>query len=920
MTDSTDFPGLTNDVLNVSVFFGGPSGERSVSLHSARTFCDHLPAGVTVLHWFFVDSQLQVWNVDPRHLYRNTPRDFEDQYAFSGDAECIADFRPLFVNTAGSLNHEQLELLRRRITGGSGPTLVVPLIHGLFGEDGSLQSCLERLDLPFLGTTANACAKVFDKYQAGRAAERIIQQSPLISQTSRLQEFLEQNKSVAPLLIPSGVDVSGNHIHHQLSEHFHVPNTEDAVLDVVVKPCRSGSSLGVTKCSSIGDCVDAIRHLQRYSELFDGGDLLVEPLRTGTEFTVIVMENHEGLPVALLPTEIHTDGLFNYEKKYHPSTAVEYLCPPTFPSEAIDAIRVAAVELFRGLNLRHVARMDGWWCEDQGILFSDFNLISGMDHSSLIFQQAAAVGFSHRDLFRHLLATAVPTWNPPPVHDRRQKQTVAVLFGGESSERQISVQSGVNVWLKLQASSRYAPTPYLLLPHSRASDETVQSPHDWMVRELPHDCALFGTVENIDAACDRHDASCKGSMHLQREIQQLLRIAPDETDADDIRGQRTLSDQLTRFREQDAIVFNVVHGGIGENGTAKQWIEDAGIRCTGSSPDVARLCMNKTSCVQTIKSLDIDRVGVTPHICRQWANLIEECRPNRDILDPMQFGQRYLGRCAEAWTQILHNLSTASEQSVRDQNADFAVIVKPTNDGSSTGVARLTSSWSLAVYLWSMTQLDRRRTLSTTTLVPSLTDNDEAQAVSTEIPLPQTPPPQLLFEEFVVTPPEHVIVEVIRQQKPDLLDTYNWIEVTCGIVSDRHGHPIALPPSMTVTDSSEILTQSAKFLKGDGINRTPIDHWALPASVDCSGERSAQLAAPFQQIAEALRLNGPARIDAFVPRDFLQNPRSKLRVIEININPALTPATVLFHQAAERFDVDSGQTPTEFLESVLDVL
>jgi len=178
-----------------------------------------------------------VWNVDPRHLYRNTPRDFEDHYAFSGDAECIADFRPLFDNTAGSLNHEQLELLRRRITGGSGPILVVPLIHGPFGEDGSLQSCLETLGLPFLGTTANACAKVFDKYRAGRAAERIIQQSPLISRTSRLQEFFEQNKSVAPLLIPSGVDVSGSHIHHQLSEHFGVANTEDAILDVVVKPC-----------------------------------------------------------------------------------------------------------------------------------------------------------------------------------------------------------------------------------------------------------------------------------------------------------------------------------------------------------------------------------------------------------------------------------------------------------------------------------------------------------------------------------------------------------------------------------------------------------------------------------------------------------------------------------------------------------
>ena len=77
------------------------------------------------------------------------------------------------------------------------------------------------------------------------------------------------------------------------------------------------------------------------------------------------------------------------------------------------------------------------------------------------------------------------------------------------------------------------------------------------------------------------------------------------------------------------------------------------------------------------------------------------------------------------------------------------------------------------------------------------------------------------------------------------------------------------PSVMTVTDKTAILTQSAKFLKGDGINRTPIDSWALPvARGDSDADCRAELLIPFQQLIEELGLVAPARIDAFVPRDF----------------------------------------------------
>ncbi|WP_461249057.1 hypothetical protein, partial [Treponema sp. R6D11] len=102
---------------------------------------------------------------------------------------------------------------------------------------------------------------------------------------------------------------------------------------------------------------------------------------------------------------------------------------------------------------------------DSSVYFSDFNPISGMEQNSFIFQQAAKIGFSHRDLLEYILRNACARYKiayNPAVENNSGKRRVNVILGGTTSERQVSVLSGTNTWLKLLNSSKYYPVPYIL--------------------------------------------------------------------------------------------------------------------------------------------------------------------------------------------------------------------------------------------------------------------------------------------------------------------------------------------------------------------------------------------------------------------------------------------------------------------------
>ncbi|CAI0475689.1 unnamed protein product [Linum tenue] len=328
--------------------------------------------------------------------------------------------------------------------------IVFPVIHAQFGEDGGIQELLEKYNIHFVGTGSSQCRRAFDKVAK--------------SQT-------------IPIL--------------------------------QVKPVRAGSSIGVTVAYGVADALKKAKDIKL--EGIDEQVIVEMFLEGGSEFTAIILDVGSGTdcqPIVLIPyeVELHSnddDAIFNYRRKYLPTRKVAYHTPPRFPIEVTRTIREGASWLFRQLGLRDFARIDGWFLpsstnsffgttdgkfgrSDMGtILFININLISGIEQTSFLFQQASKVGFSHSNILRSIvhhacsrfpnlesyvdISSHLPRRSNSKLRTEDSDQNkgirkVFVIFGGNSSERQVSVISGTNVWLNLQGFDDLEVIPCLLAP------------------------------------------------------------------------------------------------------------------------------------------------------------------------------------------------------------------------------------------------------------------------------------------------------------------------------------------------------------------------------------------------------------------------------------------------------------------------
>ncbi|ANH38919.1 D-alanine--D-alanine ligase B [Nocardioides dokdonensis FR1436] len=204
----------------------------------------------------------------------------------------------------------------------------VPALHGQFGEDGEIQTLLELIDLPYVGSHSRACRVAYDKGSARellrRAGLPVPQSVGLSAQTFR--------DIGAPALM--------EHVMHRLGER------------VVVKPTRCGSALGVTGVDGLAALPSALVTAYSYGE-----HALVERFHDGTDVSVVCVETDEGVQ-ALTPVAVE------YEKGHQFDFAARYTAEfvsfsrPELPEELIEELGRTAVEAHRVLGLRDVSRSD----------------------------------------------------------------------------------------------------------------------------------------------------------------------------------------------------------------------------------------------------------------------------------------------------------------------------------------------------------------------------------------------------------------------------------------------------------------------------------------------------------------------------------------------------------------------------------
>jgi len=337
----------TKNRITVAVLMGGDSSERSVSFSSGRAVAAALDPTKFELTCFDVSSQGDLGDISRADAMGRKPR--HAIFPVSWDHLVTA----LYTN---------------------GFDVVLPMLHGGRGEDGTLQALLSVAGIPAVGSPARACAIALDKTLAKAYAREFGVVSPrgwYITDVAQLDA------------LPAGT----------------LPPA------CVVKPNSGGSSVGVTLLRE--NDPDKLR-LAVATALQDGSGALIEELIDGIETTCAVMGEGEGakaLPVIEI-VPVKGGGFYDFEAKYA-SGGSEHIIPARLPEPVLAAIQKQAETVHRAYACRGVSRSDFMISQDGTPYYLETNCLPGMTETSLVPDAARAAGIEFGDLLEKLIAGAL---------------------------------------------------------------------------------------------------------------------------------------------------------------------------------------------------------------------------------------------------------------------------------------------------------------------------------------------------------------------------------------------------------------------------------------------------------------------------------------------------------------------------------
>ena len=359
------------------VLFGGRSAEHDVSCVSARHVVAAAdpekylvePVGITREgRWVQAAAALEALGVGPEAL--------PEQLSAAGpEIEPL----PALTSTPGA--------------GPTGPTVVLPILHGPMGEDGTVQGLLELARVPYAGAGVLASALCMDK-----TAANTMLAAAGIAHTRWRSVTLDDPTASDSELAPQVEAI-----------------VEDLGLPVFVKPASMGSSVGITRATTRQQVADGLRLACRYDR-----SMIVEEEARAREIEVAVLGNDE--PEASLPGEIVPGAEFyDYADKYQ--DGAELLIPAPLDDDEIAACQSLAVDAYRALRVEGLARVDFLYEDgrdgrgDRGWMVSELNTMPGFTPISMYPKLWSATGLPYSRLIDRLVDLALER------HTRREHHT-----------------------------------------------------------------------------------------------------------------------------------------------------------------------------------------------------------------------------------------------------------------------------------------------------------------------------------------------------------------------------------------------------------------------------------------------------------------------------------------------------------------
>jgi len=350
----------------VAVIFGGRSGEHEVSINSAvsvmsaldREKYEVIPVGITKEGAWLVGA-------DPRRAVEAGEVGKE-----GSPAALLGDPTRQGLIPVGQ---EQVALAE---TGGQPVDVVFPVLHGTYGEDGTVQGLLELANIPYVGGGVLASALGMDKVMM----KTVFAQHGLPQ--ARFWHCLRQDW-----------EHNGDGVIAEIEKRFGYP--------CFVKPANLGSSVGISKAHHREELVEALDLAASYDR-----KIIVEESIDGREIEVSVLGNDN--PIASIPGEIiPSKEFYDYEAKYLDGLS-QLIIPADLPPETTHRVRELAVKAFKAIDCAGLARVDFFLTRSGGeVLVNEINTIPGFTKISMYPKLWEATGIGYGELLDRLIQLAL---------------------------------------------------------------------------------------------------------------------------------------------------------------------------------------------------------------------------------------------------------------------------------------------------------------------------------------------------------------------------------------------------------------------------------------------------------------------------------------------------------------------------------
>ena len=348
--------------IRVGILFGGKSAEHEVSLQSAKNVVEAInrekyevvPIGIDKLgRWHLNESSGFLLNADnPKLIKLNKASDTVALVPGEREDQLIS-----------LAKHQPMEPV----------DVVFPILHGTFGEDGTIQGLLKLAGVPFVGAGVLGSAVGMDK----DVMKRLLRDAGI-----ETADFLVFNRSLRG-------KISFEDIKNRLG------------LPLFVKPANLGSSVGISKVKDESQFMQATNLAFKYDN-----KILIEENISGREIECSVLGNED--PIASLPGEVlPNQEFYSYEAKYIDENGAALEIPAGLPEQMIKKVQTLAIRAFKTLCCEGMARVDLFITNDNELVLNEINTIPGFTNISMYPKLWEVSGISYTELIDRLIQLSI---------------------------------------------------------------------------------------------------------------------------------------------------------------------------------------------------------------------------------------------------------------------------------------------------------------------------------------------------------------------------------------------------------------------------------------------------------------------------------------------------------------------------------